>query len=181
MDEQDLRLIRAAKRGDTEAFTTLVRNYKHYVYRTAAGVLRPGPDAEDAVQETFVKAFTSLRNLKEERTFPTWLATIAVRTSLNLLQKRKRFEAAVRDEDKLYTAAVPDPTGRVDTTLDLAAALARLSPEHRVILVLRELDGLDYKEIADVLDIPLGTVRSRLHAARLQLRSVWDGERGDSE
>ncbi|EJY55730.1 RNA polymerase, sigma-24 subunit, ECF subfamily [Alicyclobacillus hesperidum URH17-3-68] len=176
MEQADLDLIRQARRGKPEALADIVRNYQQFVYRTAYGVLQNATDAEDATQEAFIKAFRSLKQLREERTFPTWLARIAVRVSLDMLASRQRRAQSPSDE---VSAAVSGAEDAAAARIDVDRALARLNEEHRTVIVLRAFHGLEYDEIAQVLDIPVGTVRSRLHHARMQLRRFLGGERGD--
>lgn len=165
LDDNHLRQIQAAKAGNREAFAQLVRSYKDFVYRTAYAILHDGAEAEDVVQESFVKAFLSLRSLRDERAFPSWISTIATRIALDIVKRRQVSWAPVSNSERL-----PAPSVNSDLRLDMEAALAQLSPEHRAVLVLREVQGFDYREIADILGIPIGTVRSRLHTARMQLR-----------
>ncbi|WP_029419923.1 RNA polymerase sigma factor [Alicyclobacillus macrosporangiidus] len=180
MNDEHWQWIRAAQAGDQEAFAHLVHSYKDYLFRTAYAILRDHGEAEDVVQEAFVKAFLSLSGLKDERAFPTWITTITTRLALDSI-RRRRPDVSLGDSE-----AVPHrdrgavPASVAELRLDLAAALAKLSPEHRAVIALREIQGFDYREIAEILGIPIGTVRSRLHTARMQLRNLLSAheERG---
>ena len=169
MNAEDHLIIRRAKHGDLHAFSTLVRNYKIYVYKTAFGILQNNSDAEDVTQETFLKVYQSLRSLRNEETFPTWIARIAVRTALDLVKKNQRiqtYDPQTESSHLIVDEAMPD------ARMELDFALEKLSPDHRAILVLREIQGWDYEQISRVLEIPIGTVRSRLYHARTQLRQI---------
>lgn len=173
MNVDDLNLIRDAKHGNTEAFSRLVRNYYNFVYRTAYGVLQHNLDAEDVTQEVFIKVHQSLKRLREERTFPSWLARITVRTAIDSSQRAHYQRAGpLHEERDLPETAVHH--NQSFAYLELEEALKKLSEAQRLILVLRELHGFNYEELSGILEIPIGTVRSRLHNARRQLRSYLD-------
>jgi len=170
LNADDLRLIRDAKHGDVEAFSRLVQNYKNFVYRTAYGVLQHKLDAEDVTQDVFLKVHQALRHLRDESTFPSWLARITVRTAIDLLQ-RSHHQRAGRLEEERVLFAEDVHHHQSQARLELNEALMKLSAAQRIILVLRELQGFTYEELAEILDVPIGTVRSRLHSARTHLRS----------
>jgi len=172
LDDEDLRLIRAAKQGDPEAFTVLVKQYKNYVYKTAFGVLGTHTDAEDVGQEAFVQAFLSLSRLHDERAFPSWIATITTRLALVVIRKRERTKSLLKEQERVLAESQQDQMERVDRKMLLFNLMQKLNDEARTIFILREIHGRSYQEIADTLSIPVGTVRSRLHAARLQMRML---------
>lgn len=175
MNEEDLDLIRRAKRGHMDAFTILVRNYKHFVYRMAYGVLQNPYDAEDVSQEIFLKVHQSFKKLRDERTFPTWLAQISMRTSFDWIKRHKKHTKASLDPE--LVSEKKDMYAASDIRLDFERSLRQMDVELRTILILREIQGFDYEEIARILKIAIGTVRSRLHRARTQLRLLANGRR----
>ena len=176
MNQDDIDLIRDARRGDIDAFNAIVRNYKNYVYRTTLGILHHPSDAEDAAQETFIKAYQSLSKLRDERSFPTWLARIAVHTATDWFKASQKRPSVALDQHQ--SIASGDTHQSTQTRLDIEDAMGQLSEEHRVVTVLRAVHGFDYEEIAKMLDIPIGTVRSRLHNARMRLRELLQDEGG---
>lgn len=170
MDEEQLGLVLAAKHGDKDAFAALVRAYKDYIFRTAYGILMNRTEAEDVAQETFVKAYLQLRGLREERSFPSWLATIATRRALDVAKRQQRWRFVPVEEELLYGET--DEMANVDKRMLVEELLGKLNPIHRAVLVLREIQGYDYVEISRILGVPIGTVRSRLNIARTQLRKL---------
>lgn len=179
MNHDDRRLIRDATAGDTTAFGELVRRYQDRLYNIAFRVVGNPEDAADVVQDAFVNAFQSLASFKGESEFFTWLYRIAFNTAIS--QKRKKRPTisldAARDGEAGYdpAAGTPDAGATLERAEDervLTAAIAKLSDEHRAVLVLKDIDGAKYEEIAATLGIPIGTVRSRLHRARLELRQL---------
>lgn len=176
MNQDDIDLIRDARRGDIDAFNVIVRNYKNYVYRTTLGIVQNRSDAEDAAQETFIKAYQSLSKLRDERLFPTWLARIAIHTATDWFKASRKHQGVALDQNP--PIALNDAHQSTQTRLDIEDAMRQLSEEHRVVTVLRAVHGLDYEEIAKILDIPVGTVRSRLHNARMRLRELLQDEGG---
>jgi RNA polymerase sigma-70 factor, ECF subfamily len=176
LNSEDIALIRNAKRGDIERFTEVVRHYKDFVYRTAFGVVQNNQDAEDVTQETFLKAHQSMNNLREERTFPSWIARIAVRSAFDLLEKNQRRKDS--QDNLAVVMTLSKSHHESDLRIDIQWAMGKLTQDQRTIIVLRELHGFNYEEIAKILDIPIGTVRSRLHTARIQLKSLLNEEEG---
>ena len=181
MNHDDRRLIREAVAGDTSSFGELVRRYQDRLYNIAFRVVGNPEDAADVVQDAFVSAFQSLASFKGDSEFFTWLYRIAFNTAIS--QKRKKRPTismdAVREGESSYdpadgaTDVSPDAAMvRAEDETVLAAAIAKLSDEHRAVLVLKDIDGSKYEEIAVALGIPIGTVRSRLHRARLELRQL---------
>jgi RNA polymerase sigma-70 factor, ECF subfamily len=177
LTEDDVLLIRIAKRGNPDAFARIVANYRNFVYRTAYGVLHHNTDAEDVTQETFIKVYQSLRSLRDEKTFPAWLARITVRNALDWRARHLRYKLEPL-EDSQATSGV-NPHHQTDIRMEVEHAMQQLGDDYRTILVLRELHGFSYEELADILDLPVGTVRSRLHYARIQLREQLQKERRD--
>ena len=181
MNQDDRRLIADTLAGRTAAYGELVRRYQDRLYNTVARVVDNADDAHDVVQETFVSAYVSLGSFKGESEFYTWLYRIAFNTAVSW-RRRKRPTVSLdagRDSDNpthpqdCSDEAHPGAAlERSEEVSKLMAALARLSPEHREVLVLKDIDGLKYEEIADVAGIPIGTVRSRIHRARLELRDL---------
>jgi RNA polymerase sigma-70 factor, ECF subfamily len=178
LNESDVALIRAAMSGRSESFSTLVTHYRNFVYRTVYGILRNAADAEDVTQETFIKVYQSLKGLRQPETFPTWLARTAVRTALNWVEKSNRSRAAPLEGNIGYVQR--DEYRSTQIRIDVENALNQLSPEHRAVIVLRELHGFNYEEMARILEVPVGTVRSRLFNARTKLRQLLSDERGDA-
>ncbi|MDP9729412.1 RNA polymerase sigma factor [Alicyclobacillus tolerans] len=176
MDFEDIHLIRKARRGDYEAFSCIVKNYQNYVYSTIYGILQNRVDAEDVTQETFIKAFQSLKKLQDERAFSTWLIRIAIRTAIDCLKAKQKWPSVELDSEKISTPHDPHPA--IDTRMDIERALRELSEEHRIVTILRAVHELEYDEISVLLDIPIGTVRSRVHYARSRLREILKEERG---
>lgn len=176
LNEEDIELIRCAQQGNMQAFEQIVQNYRGFVFKTAYGVMQNRTDATDIVQETFVKVFISLKNLKELRTFPTWIAQITIRNALDVIAKHRRMYAVHADIETLD--AGENAFEGLDLRIDIQQGLQKLSVEHRTALILREVQGFNYEEISKILDIPLGTVRSRIHHAREQLRRVLQGQKG---
>lgn len=172
MNEFDKQIIRLATQGDAEAFTQLVRNYKHFVFQTAVGILGDRSEAEDVAQEAFLRAYDGLPQLRKLETFPSWIATIATRIALDTTRKRRR-EIPVEDGQLTERhAATVNPYSDAEDRLDLLQMLNQLSIDERTVIVLRELQDKSYAEIAELLDVPLGTVRSRLHSARHHVRDM---------
>jgi len=172
----DDQLIADTLAGDTAAFGQLVSKYQDRLFNTLAHVVGCAEEAEDVVQEAFVLAFTKLKTFRRNSAFYTWLYRIAFNVSVSR-QRKKRPQLSV-EQARETTGLEPmdseaEPTARLEqqeTAAEVQQALAALSDEHRSILILREIEGNDYETIGQILDLPIGTVRSRLHRARTQLK-----------
>jgi RNA polymerase sigma-70 factor (ECF subfamily) len=172
----DASLIAATLAGDTAAFGRLVRLYQDRLYNSLLRVLGSAEDAADIVQDAFVQAYVKLESFRGSSAFYTWLYRIAF--NLAMSHARREHKTASLDGLKSLTGSEPvDGQPAPDAGLlqgenvaMVRAALAELDADHRQIIVLREIDGCRYEEIAEILDLPIGTVRSRLFRARMQLR-----------
>jgi len=177
----DHRLIRECLRGRPAAFGELVRRYQDRLYNAVFRLVGNGDDAQDIVQETFLSAYQSLPSFKGQALFFTWLYRIAFNNAVSLKRKQRvalsisavgedggGSEPADRSEFSQPGLALE----RSEQERRLHAALQRLSPEHRAVLILKDMEGQKYEVMAEVLQVPIGTIRSRLHRARLELREI---------
>ena len=185
---QDELLIRRAQRGDADAFEQLLLEHQKNVYNLCYRMAGNPDYAMDLSQETFLRAWRCLDQYQFASAFSTWLYRLCSNICIDFLRRRRRqqtvpltFEDADGEEQ---TYAVPDaqplPEEQVELKLTretLAAAMAQLLPEHRAVLQLRVVNEMSYEQIADVLDIQIGTVKSRLSRARNQLKKIL--ERGN--
>jgi RNA polymerase sigma-70 factor (ECF subfamily) len=183
----DRRLIADCLHGDTAAFGVLVGRYQDRLYNTVYRLVGNAEDAHDVVQEAFLSAYQSLENFKGDSRFFTWLYRIAVNTAISLKRKKKvtlRLDAS-RNGEGSAEPADPSESNRPGYALEreeqgreVQRALGRLSPEHRTVLVLKDIEGQKYEEMAEILGVPVGTIRSRLHRARLELRELLEQGQG---
>jgi RNA polymerase sigma-70 factor (ECF subfamily) len=158
-----VRLVRAAQRGDTLAMNALLDELAPFVGRICAPIALD--EAQDATQEALVVVFRGLRGLKEPAALHGWVRTIAAREAVRVARRSARAVPAELSE----LPARGDP----QLAADIRDVLARLSPEHRAVLVLRDLEGLDERTAAARLGVRVGTVKSRLHRARDMFRKAW--------
>ena len=179
--DPDRTLVEEAMAGNLDAFETLVRRYQTRVVNFALAMLRDTGEAEDVAQETFIRAYRSLGRFRGESLFKTWLYTIATnaaRTAIERRGRRERVGDQSLDDDAKTLSANNVPSGDPDAETTLMTrdaidrALATLSDDLRVAVVLRDVEGFDYKEIAKVTGAPIGTVESRIFRARRQLRTL---------
>lgn len=161
----DADLVRRARRGDQAACRELVDRHAPYLYRLAFSLVGSAADAEDVVQETFSGAFRQLGTFAERSTVKTWLIQILVRQAARCHRSRRRHETV--SLEPLSEGREGEPA---DVRMDVLAALDALAPMHREVVVLREMEGMSYEEIARALGIPRGTVESRLFRARQELK-----------
>jgi RNA polymerase sigma-70 factor (ECF subfamily) len=166
------------------AYEQLVRRYRQRVYGLAYSMVRNEQDATDIAQEAFVRAWQAIRKFQKNASFYTWLYRITTNLCIDFVRKRERrptttFEEAIDPETDVDVNEPPSsnplPTEelrRKELRLQIYAALRELSPAHRVVIQLREFDGLDYAEIARAVGCSIGTVMSRLHYARKHLQKL---------
>jgi RNA polymerase sigma-70 factor (ECF subfamily) len=172
----DLQLLRQAGGGDAAAFSALVDRHAKPMYRLAYMLTGSAADAEDVLQETWTGVYKALKRFEGRSTVKTWLTRILT-TQVALWRRKRRGGMLSLDDSPVAQAdALPgrehSAARRSDWQSDLDVALGRLSPDHREVIVLREVDGLSYDEIAEALRVPRGTVESRLHRARGELRKL---------
>lgn len=172
-DQEEAAWTARARSGDELACSLLLDRYRERAIRLASHVLGRPSEAEDAAQEAFIRAFRHIRSFRGEGRFYTWLYHIVVRVCIER-QRRARWKAETPLEDGWALHCLVDRSGQSDTRILVEALMKELSPPMRATLVLRELDGLEYEEIAEVMKIPVGTVRSRLNAARAQFRKLYE-------
>lgn len=185
MTEQEL--VSRAKEGDQEAFAKLVAMHEKRVYNLALRLTGNPSDGEDAAQEAFLNAWRGLKFFKGDSSFATWLYRLTSNASIDLLRRERSRRAGetvpLEDEEGAARLDLPDPAPgpeqaleRSERTAALRRGLDALSPEHRQVLEMRALDGLSYEEIAALLELTPGTVKSRLARARLALKKVLAGD-----
>lgn len=173
-DEEESELVRRTLRGDLAAFEVLVERHRGVVYRMSARVVGEA-DADDVTQDALLRAFHKLETFRGESSFRSWLLRIAHNRALNVLASRR-----ARREDPAEEDSVAPDAGSAQLTPALSLErhergerlllkLRELRPGHRSVLVLRDLEGMSYEEIAAVTDAPLGSVKGRLHRARGEL------------
>jgi RNA polymerase sigma-70 factor (ECF subfamily) len=181
--EEDLALVRRAQKGDLSAYDELVRRYQERVYATVYHMTANHEDANDLAQETFIKGYQALKSFKGDSSFYTWVYRIAVNKTINFLKQRKnKTHLSLNDldfnaeNDPDLVALISDKTPRRDVNLaelqeKLNAAMLKLSPVHRLVVTLHDVQGLSHEEIGKIMDCNIGTVRSRLFYARQQLQA----------
>jgi len=177
----DLALVDRTLTGDTRAFEELVLRYQDRLYNAVVHTVGCADEARDIVQEAFFSAFRKLASFQRTASFYTWLFRIAFNASIS--HRRRRRPAltvdALKDEHDREPVDHREPPEsrmeRAERVLQVQTALGKLSEEHRAILVLREMEQMDYEAIAETLELPVGTVRSRLHRARSQLKEILEG------
>lgn len=156
--------------GDKQAFEQLVRENQNRIYAVCLNMLKNQHDAQDAAQETFIKAYRSLSAFRKASKIETWLTKIAVNTCLDMIKRRKTH---LNIDESFDTAAEETTESTAEKNARIMAvrrALLDLPPEMRMIIVLRDIDGRSYDDIAEILNLNLGTVRSRLSRAREKLK-----------
>jgi RNA polymerase sigma-70 factor (ECF subfamily) len=196
-DASDLSLVQRVQRGDKGAFDVLVLKYQHKVVKLVMRYVRNPAEAEDIAQDAFIKAYRALPQFRGDSAFYTWLYRIAINTAKNAVVARDRnpvdFDLDMTNNDESYEmqgrlkdSETPEAlvlTDEIRTTVN--AAIANLPEDLRTAIVLRELEGLSYEEIAATMDCPVGTVRSRIFRAREaidgRLREVFEGGLGRAE
>ena len=193
--QEDLALVERAKDGDLSAFETLMTRYERKVYSLALRMLRQEQDAEDITQQTFISALENLSGFRGEASFSTWLLRIAGHAALKIIRKRKGREIVSlneategRDQD----GPIPHPeyiadwrespeelAHRNEVSRLLDQALAQLDEKHRLVFLLRDVEGFSVKEAADALGLTEANTKVRLLRARLQLRELLTRTLGD--
>lgn len=180
-ETDDSQIIAEVLAGKPQAFEKLVIRYQDRLFQTAYHITRSREEAEDVVQEALVQAYVKLDTFQRQSAFFTWLYRIALNAAITR-RRRKRVDAPLCADAEISVGEPADQTEgpeerilREERSRLLHAALGALSEEHRAILVLRELEGFCYESICEALDLPIGTVRSRLHRARLQLAEQLKG------
>lgn len=182
--EEERTLVIRAKSGDREAFSRLIRQYIRRVYRAAYAILRNRDDAEDIAQETFVRAYQGIGRFDADRPLFPWLYRIARNLCLNRIERVDKREARLPDWDYLPDDArgPEDSAVRSEELRRVRTALSRLPDRQREIIQLSHFQDCSYREIADILEIPVGTVMSRLYHARRKLGEMLttdeDGRQG---
>lgn len=191
---QDRALIAKVRSGDTDAYRILVEKYQKRAYLLALDIVKSPEDAEDVVQESFVKAYLSLRDFKQDSAFYTWLYRIVHNMAIDYRRKMARrggahFEfdermtqgVAARGEENATSSVLEsriegpqEALLRKERENRLRTALQDISEEHRTAITLREVDGLSYDEIAEVTGVAKGTVMSRLHYARKRIQAAFE-------
>lgn len=175
--QTDKQLVARVQRGDKRAFDLLVIKYQHKILALVSRFISDHAEAQDVTQEAFIKAYRALPGFRGESQFYTWLYRIAVNTAKNFLVSRGRKTPTQDielddasyfvDEERLRDVDTPDALMQREQLREVVfSAIAELPEELRVAVTLRELDGLSYEEIAEVMDCPIGTVRSRIFRAR---------------
>jgi RNA polymerase sigma-70 factor (ECF subfamily) len=179
----DLTLVDRAKLEDSSAYDELIRRYQERIYATVYHMTSNHEDANDLVQDTFIKAYRALKSFKGDSSFYTWVYRIAVNKTINFLKQRKnRVQMSLNDvdfhaeNDPDLVALVSDKTPRRDLNLaelqeKLNEALQKLSEHHRMVVTLHDIQGLSHEEIGKIMECNVGTVRSRLFYARQQLQA----------
>ena len=187
--EEELNILHRAQKGDGAAFEELVRAHEKTVYHLALRQLGSREDAEDAAQEVFLKAYTALGSFRGDSRVSVWLYRITNNVCVDMLRRRRETVSlsAVNDEGEPLELELPDErfdpaalAERKDLREHLGKALRQLPPDAREILLLRELGGQSYDEIAATLDLDLGTVKSRIFRARKKLCALLGNFSGDS-
>jgi RNA polymerase sigma-70 factor (ECF subfamily) len=183
VEQSDWELVRQCKSGDRQAFRELVERYQRKTVAIAFGILHDREDALEIAQEAFAKVFTSIQKFKEEASFYTWLYRITVNLAIDRQRQRNRQPLLERDDsgegENARIESIPDTTETdpyekvkdQELAERIRAALAELTPAHKAVILLREIEGLSYEEISEVLQCSRGTVMSRLHYARKKLQS----------
>ena len=177
-----LRYVRKSLSGDAKAFEWIIRKYQKRLYFTVLQVVMNHEDADDILQDTFIKAYTKLDTYNESFPFYPWLYRIAINTSLNHQKKKARLRAISLDDldgNGQQADLAESPTQMFDTegtelVAKLKAALGKIPYEQRTVFILRVNDGLSYQEISETMDISMGTVMSRLSRARDKLRILLE-------
>ena len=179
----DLRCVAATREGDADAFADIVRRYQDRVFNTIYRLLGDREEASDLTQQTFLRAYMSLDRFKGASSFYTWLYRIGVNAALDERKKRARTPRPMSDSAVLTTgegAQRPGGSSRSDNPAEevlrgereaaVTRAIETLDELHRSVVVLRDIEGMEYDEICEVLAVPRGTIKSRLHRARLVLK-----------
>lgn len=180
-------LIYKASKNNVEAFEELIAPYNAPLLNYAFRMLKNREDAEDALQEAYLKAYNSINKFEGLSSFKTWIYKITTNVCLDMLRKQKKQthqSLNVTDEDGEHEIAISDETyspeisARKSAAMDaLKKALDKLTKEHRSAIILRDINGLSYDEIADVQDTNVGTVKSRINRARAQLKKLLEKDR----
>jgi RNA polymerase sigma-70 factor (ECF subfamily) len=172
----DLQSIDEILKGHTMAFGNLVQKYQDRLFNSVSYMVGNTEDARDIVQEALIQAFLNLKTFKGSSAFYTWLYRIAYNVAATQRRRKQPKFSVEHTRERTGTEPIDDHLGPAEQSeLDergrqVRQGLAQLSEEHRTVLILREIDGCDYETIADILDLPIGTIRSRLHRARIELR-----------
>ena len=187
MEYGDAELVKQAQEGDKEAFRVLVQRYQRRILSVVIGVLRDSEDAQEVVQETFIRAYRNLPGFKGDSSLYTWLYRIAVNLSIDFQRREKKRTMVPFDEGLPHSDLEPagiSPSGGEDPfalvrNRELVGkvfdAIEELTPNHRAVILLREVEGLSYEEISEVLGCSMGTVMSRLHYARKKFHESLAG------
>ena len=182
----DAALVERARANDPAAFDELVQRYKQRIYGTIYHMTSNHEDANDLAQETFIRAYKNLHRFKGDSSFYTWIYRIAVNTTINFLNSHRRrsknflslddVDARIQDDpDFIERTSGEGPSGEVaanELMEQINTALQRLSPDHRLVVTLYDIQGLSHAEVAKITNSSEGTVRSRLYYARLQLQQL---------
>jgi RNA polymerase sigma-70 factor (ECF subfamily) len=178
-EPNETELLRRAQKGDPQAFGALVERYQRRVVGVAFAVVHNQDDALELAQETFVRAFENINKFESRSSFSTWLYRIAANLAIDFRRREGRHTILRGEDAENEIQRMPAPRGdsfleasRNELSKRISGALKELTPEHRAVILLREVEGLSYDEISEVLQVPRGTVMSRLHYARGHLRGI---------
>ena len=196
MTPSDAELVERALHGSQDAYRALMDRHASAVLNLIARIVRDDGVAEELAQDTFVKAFGALRSFDPAYKFMNWVLRIAHNTAIDFLRRRRPATVSIDEESPgpSVTEALVDErqaspfdrAANADLRADLETALAALRPEYRQMVVMRYLEDLSYEDISEILDLPLGTVKSHLHRARAEMaklmaRGGWGPRGGDSD
>ena len=179
MLENEREIITRWKKGDKKAFEEIVRHFMNEAYMVAYGFVANREDARDLSQDAFIKAYQARERFDSDKPFYPWFYRILKNHCLNYIKRRSRGHESLYHEDHLgkerFTAATPTPLESLEASERhhlLRLSVARLSDEHREVIILKNYKGCSYAEIAELLEIPVGTVMSRLYYARKMLKEI---------
>ncbi len=178
-DGDEAELIERSRKGESAAFGVLVERYQRRVIGVALAVVHNQDDAVELAQETFVRAYENLSKFESRSSFSTWLYRIASNLAIDFWRREGRHVVLHGEDAESEINRIPSLQGdsfkevsRAELSGRLKQALGELTSEHRAVILLREVEGLSYDEISDILQVPRGTVMSRLHYARTHLRAI---------